>query len=348
MLGMNFGDESCERGAISIALVMREALVDSSKIAVLLPSSKIGVSRESREKTSSFETHGFEPGGEPAPAGPARSLLDTLRPMHALHLYGAVGIAVFGWSLGRWAGFASGKLLPLWLGGALVVYNLDRLKRDPADSTNTPERVRRHGMLRRWSWLAAAAGAAVLVLWPLWLGNGGLLLLTALALPLALSYSFPLLGQRLKDVPVLKTLFVPLAVLMAVLVPPIILQGLAVRPPLLLVAGWSWCLLMFNMLLCDLRDIEGDRAAGTRSLPVLLGAKQTQRLLWLLMVAGAACALMRGWPILSAATAALLILLTLAVQRRRSEAFYEWLADGTLFLPALVDLGKHLAHRLSA
>jgi len=268
--------------------------------------------------------------------------------MHALHIYGAVGIAVFGWSLGRWAGFASGKLLPLWLAGALVVYNLDRLKRDPVDSVNTPERVRWHAMLRRWSWLLTAASALVLVLWPLWIGSGGLLLLTGLALPLSLSYSFPLLGTRMKDVPVLKTLFAPLVVLAAVLAPPVLLQGLAVSPALMLAAGWSWALLMFNMVLCDLRDIEGDRAAGTRSLPVILGRNRTQGLLWLLIVAGAICAVMHGWPILACATVTLLGPLALAAHRRRNEAFYEWLAEGTLFLPALVELGKHLAHRLVA
>jgi 4-hydroxybenzoate polyprenyltransferase len=275
-------------------------------------------------------------------------LRDALRPVHALHIYGAVGIAVFGWSLGRWAGFDSGRLLPLWLAGALVVYNLDRLKEDPADAANTPERVRWHGMLRRWSWLLTATGGVVLVLWPLWIGSGGLLLLTGLALPLSLSYSFPILGWRLKDVPVLKTLFAPLVVLTAVLAPPILLQGLAVSPALLLAAGWSWALLMFNMVLCDLRDIEGDRAEGTRSLPVLLGAKGTVGLLWLLIASGAACALMHGWPILAWATVALLSPLAFAANRRRNEAFYEWLAEGTLFLPALVELGKHLAHRLAA
>jgi len=287
----------------------------------------------------------------------SRRLWNALRPVHVLHVYGAVGIAVFGWSLGRFAGFASGKLLPLWVAGALVVYNLDRLKADPADTINTPERVRWHGMLRRWSWLLTAAGAAVLVLWPLWIRNGGLLLLTALGLPLSLSYSFPLPGpgfmgfkrfRRIKDVPVLKTLFAPLVVLTAVLAPPILLQGLAVGPPLLLAAGWSWSLLMFNMLLCDMRDMEGDRAAGTKSLPVLLGGAWTQGLLWLLIGGGAACALMHGWPILAWTTAALMAPLALAARRRQTEAFYEWLAEGTLFLPALVELGKHLAHRLAA
>jgi len=235
--------------------------------------------------------------------------------------------------------------MPLWLAGALLVYNLDRLKRDPADRVNTPERVRWHGMLRRWSWLLTAAGGAVLVLWPLWTGNGGLLLLTGLAVPLSLSYSFPVLGTRMKDVPVVKTLFAPLVVLSAVLAPPILLQGLRVGPALLLAAGWSWALLMFNMVLCDLRDIEGDRAAGTKSLPVLLGGGGTQGLLWGLIAAGALCAVVHDWPILAWATVALLAPLALAARRRRDEAFYEWLAEGTLFLPALVELGKHLAHR---
>ena len=120
------------------------------------------------------------------------------------------------------------------------------------------------------------------------------------------------------------------------------------NPDLLLVAGWSWALLMFNMVLCDLRDIDGDRATGTRSLPVLMGSEWTQCLLWMLIAGGALCAAVHGWPILAGATVAALAPLALAAQRRRSEAFYEWLAEGTLFLPALVELGKHLAHRLSA
>lgn len=325
-------------------------------MAVLLPSAKTGVSRESRRERSSFETQRGQlhrDAGRPGlfsglSNGLRNRLRNALRPVHALHLYGALGIAAFGWSLGRRAGFASGRLLPLWLAGALVVYNLDRLKRDPADRVNTPERVRSHGMLRRPSWLLTAAGAAVLVLWPLWIGNAGLILLTGLALPLSLSYSFPLLGPRLKDVPVVKTLFAPLVVLTAVLAPPVLLEGLAVNPALWLAAGWSWALLMFNMVLCDLRDIEGDRVAGTRSLPVLLGAEWTQALLWALIAGGVLCAVMRGWPVLAGATAAVLGPLALAAQRRRSEAFYEWLAEGTLFLPALVELGKHLARRLGA
>lgn len=324
---------------------MRDALVASSKMAVLLPSAKTGVSRECRGETSSLETERGKLGGHGGDAGAGWRLWEALRPVHALHIYGAVGIAAFGWSLGRRAGFATGRLLPLWLAGALVVYNLDRLKRDPADCVNTPDRVRRHGTLRWWSWLLTAAGAAVLVLWPLWIGNAGLLLMTGLALPVSLSYSFPLMGPRLKDVPVVKTLFAPLVVLTAVLAPPVLLEGLAVSPALLLAAGWSWTLLMFNMALCDLRDIEGDRAAGTKSLPVLLGEEGTQGLLWALIAAGALCAVMRGWPMLAVAGVAALSPLALAARRRRSEAFYEWLAEGTLFLPAVVEVGKELAHR---
>jgi 4-hydroxybenzoate polyprenyltransferase len=329
---------------------MHEALAATSKIEVLLPSSKIGVSRESRQKTSSFETLS-EPlittSSARNPHSALTTVIEALRPVHALHFYGAAGIAVFGWSLGHWNGFASGSLLPLWLAGALVVYNLDRLKRDPSDTVNTPERVRLHAGLRRCSWLVTIIAGAVLVLWPLWIRSAGLLCLTALALPMALSYSFPVLGGRIKDVPVLKTLFAPLVVLAAVLAPPIFFQGLQVSGALAIAAGWGWALLMFNMLLCDLRDIDGDRAAGIRSLPVVLGENGTMVLLWATIAAGATCAFIRGWPILACATIAALSPLAIAAQRRRNEAFYEWLAEGTLFLPALVELGKHLAHRLA-
>ena len=328
--------------------IMREALAESSKIAVLLPSTNFGVSRESGEETSSLETRGMKAGCARGEKGVGERVRAALRPMHALHVYGAVGIAVFGWSLGRWAGFDSTPLLPLWLAGALLVYNLDRLKRDPADWVNTPERVSAHRTLRGWSWLLAGLGAVVLVAWPLWTGDAGLLVLIGVALPLSLSYTFPLLGQRMKDVPVVKTLFAPLVVLAAVLGPPVLLQGLAVSPALMLAAGWSWALLMFNMVLCDLRDIDGDRALGTRSLPVLLGRKGTHGLLWALIAAGTGCAAIHGWPVLACCTVALLGPLALAAQWRQDEGFYEWLAEGTLFLPALVDLGKHLAHRLAA
>ena len=139
---------------------MREALAASSKIVALLPPSQGAVSRESRRERSSFRSR--------KPIKAAFSALsryaEPLRAVHALHLYGALGIATFGWSLGHWAGFSSARLLPLWLAGALVVYNLDRLKRDPADAINTPARVARHARLRPWSGLLAALGAAILLL----------------------------------------------------------------------------------------------------------------------------------------------------------------------------------------
>ena len=105
---------------------------------------------------------------------------------------------------------------------------------------------------------------------------------------------------------------------------------------------------MFNMLLCDLRDLEGDLAAGVNSVPVLVGRAWTLRLLWLLIATGAGFALVHGGPVLAGATVAALSPLALAARRRRTEAFYEWLADGTLFLLALVELGRQLIHRLIA
>ena len=46
----------------------------------------------------------------------------------------------------------------------------------------------------------------------------------------------------------------------------------------------AWSFLLFNMIICDLRDLAGDRACGVRSLPVALGEKSTRMLLLALLI----------------------------------------------------------------
>ena len=192
--------------------------------------------------------------------------------------------------------------------------------------------------------MLAALGAAVLVLWPLWLGSPALMLLTGLAIPLSLSYSFPLFGRRLKDVPVLKTLFAPLVVLMAVLgaAHPAARTARGRAPPAGRRAGAGRC---SCSIWCSAISATSRATAprARKACPVLLGGEGTQALLWALIGGAVACAAIHGWPILAALTVAALAPLALAAHRPRGEAFYEWLAEGTLFLPALVELGKNLA-----
>lgn len=205
--------------------------------------------------------------------------------LHTLSLYGASGIAAFGWAVCRLLDWSVEPWLPLWFCSALLIYNADRLQPDPADLLNIPLRA---AASARWRGVSRAvfAGAAVfLLVWPLLLRDWltlGLVLTGALV---CLNYSIPLLGFRWKDVPLLKTFFAPTIVTAAILGLPWLHLGPATdAATFALTALRAWSFLLFNMVLCDLRDLAGDRACGIRSLPVVLGEKATRWLLAALLV----------------------------------------------------------------
>lgn len=266
--------------------------------------------------------------------------LAALRAIHTLQLYGAAGVAAFGWGISRLLGFSCAPYAPLWFAGAVLVYNLDRLKHDPSDALNTPERLRQHGRLRRGSIALATLGALVLVALPVCSGDWLLLLLTPAAAVVSLSYSFPIFGFRFKDVPAVKTLFAPTIVLIAYFAPPLFHGQLPFSARVFSAAAWSECLLLFNMVLCDLRDLAGDRSLGTKSIPVLLGENRTRLLLAGLLVAQLGIALANGWMLPGCLSAVYLAALLLALRKPRRESFYEWFVEGILFLPALAALAK--------
>ena len=68
--------------------------------------------------------------------------------MQGLHFFGALAIAGFAWAFCRFYGWRSWDWLPLWGAGAILVYNADRLREDPADSMNVPIRTAEGGRLR--------------------------------------------------------------------------------------------------------------------------------------------------------------------------------------------------------
>src|ERR1043166_9012353 len=127
------------------------------------------VSRERLSATSSPETaviHAAQKPRAEAHEKPERAVWQTLRAIHALQLYGAAGVAAFGWGLSKMLGFSCEKYAPLWFAGALLVYNLDRLKLDPADALNTPERLNQHNRSRAASLALAIASALLLIALP--------------------------------------------------------------------------------------------------------------------------------------------------------------------------------------
>jgi len=267
--------------------------------------------------------------------------------LHALHLYGALGISAFGSAICAVFGWDHSQWVPLWFFGALLVFNIDRALPDAADVINLPKRRATSSRLRWVSWVIALLSGVMLVWWPILQRDWFTLVLVLLGSTLCLSYSLPLFGHRLKEVPLLKTFFAPSLVVLAILSLPLTHDTWPSQPGLLvLTAVWAWGYLLCNMLLCDLRDIKGDRRTGVVSIPVRLGRKATFRLVWILIACTGGLAFLLAalpgssarlvvalWGILGSAYVAGL---AVAAQQRRSERFYEWWVEGMLFLPAVV------------
>lgn len=277
--------------------------------------------------------------------------------LHALHIYGAAGLAAFGWAMGWLLETDARHWVPLWFCGGLLVYNADRLRRDPADAVNVPARTAASARHRPASLVALTLAAFVLIGLPVWRRDWLTLALVLGGGACALGYSIPILGFRWKDLPLIKTLFAPAVVTAAIFgllllgeIVPLRAHYTAHQDPFrrfdqgTLLTAWAFCLLLFNMLLCDLRDLPGDRACGIRSIPVLWGEKGTRRLLWTLAVLGQLL-LTRlilvhhysdlPFALLAAFTGLHEAWLLRAIRHPRSERFYEWAVEGLLYLPAL-------------
>jgi 4-hydroxybenzoate polyprenyltransferase len=264
----------------------------------------------------------------------------------ALSFFGAFGIAGFGWALSRLLFFDCKKYTPLWFFAALFIYNLDRLKTDPADVVNTPNRSRATAGLRKTGIAIAAASAFAIIALPVFQRDWLMLLLTLGGATVCINYSLAPLGFRLKDIPLLKTFFAPTLVAAAFFVPPLLQQRLDFHTPYFFATvAWTFCALLFNMILCDMRDMRGDAGAGVRTLPVLLGVRGTAIALVTLLVftailsvaaiLNAPPARKAAWMLLSPAMVLWLGSLLAALRKPRSESFYEWWVEGILFLPPL-------------
>jgi 4-hydroxybenzoate polyprenyltransferase len=270
----------------------------------------------------------------------------TLASLHALYLYGAAAVAAFGWAICALLGVNAAPWLPLWFCAALLIYNVDRLRAEPADALNLPLRTASMARLRGPAILIAAGAGAVLLILPILRQDWRTLALALGGALVCLNYSIPVGGFRLRDVPLLKSFIAPTVIVAAILGLPVLHGGAwLVSWETARAAAWAWCYLLFNTLLCDLRDLPGDRACGVASLAVRLGARRTVRVLAALILALAVLALIgagqggstgAAWAVLACAAPVVLIALVVRAVRQRSERFYEWCVEGMLFLPALV------------
>ena len=294
---------------------------------------------------------------ENPPPRPIFAEIETV--LHALSLYGAAGIAALGWAMGWLIGLSAAHWLPLWFCGGLLIYNADRLRLDPADTLNLPARTAASARLRRASTVTLTLAALVLIGLPALRREWEILGFVLGGALISLGYSIPILGFRWKDIPFLKSLFAPAVITAAIFSllfhPPMsgaywattLIDVSRLRPwtmILLILAPWAFFYLLFNMLLCDLRDRAGDAQCGIRSIPVVLGEKGTFRLLLTLAGLGqlglsylTQFRIDRVLPfvLLSLLTGGYQLYLLHATRRPRSERFYEWAVEGLLYVPSL-------------
>ncbi|WP_201986748.1 UbiA prenyltransferase family protein [Hymenobacter rubidus] len=238
------------------------------------------------------------------------------------------------------AGAVGYRVVALVFAATLLVYNLDAVlpfkHRQPAGTSGRKAWQQRH---RRG--LAGLAAGSAAVAGVLFLADGWWRYLPAL-LPLAalaLLYSWPLgrwRGQRraLREVPLLK-IFLIAGVWSAITVG---LPTLARHRPLAeatALLAQRFCLVLSLAIVFDVRDLSRDRAAGTRTFPVVLGAAGAKAVALAFLAGAMLLGLERGVPhvglALTGLSAASVILLA---QEYRSDYFFALLADGVLLVPA--------------
>ena len=248
-------------------------------------------------------------------------------------------------SFRRWpaaAGGVNGRVVALVFAATLLVYNLDAVlpfkHRQPAGGSGRKAWQQQHRRV-----LAGLAGTAALAAGYLFLADSwwrylpGLLPLTALALV----YSWPLVrwrGQRraLREVPLLKG-FLIAGVWSAITVG---LPAIALHRPLAEALGLlaqRFGLVLAITIVFDIRDLSRDRAAGTRTFPVVLGVAGAKIVALASLAAAMTLGFERGVPPLglglTALAAAAVILLA---DEQRSDYFFALLADGVLLVPAVL------------
>ncbi len=157
---------------------------------------------------------------------------------------------------------------------AFAVYNFDRLADKTAeDSNSSPQRA---ALLRRFrTTVVGAVWVACLVMLGVAISSGFVGTLWVLAFPLGgLLYVVPLLaGKRLKDIPYLKSVYVP-ACWCTFIGQAASLGAIEIGSELAVFTAFFFLRAFASAAAGDIRDIEADRAAGVRTFVVALGRER--------------------------------------------------------------------------
>lgn len=163
------------------------------------------------------------------------------------------------------------------------IYNLNRKTDEDEDAINHAER---HAFTKKYGPILShsAAGAYIIALCLSILQGPGSLLITAIPLIAGVVYSVPLFParfgfRRLKEVPVMKSVLVAFSWAVPPALLPVCHAALPADTATGIVCIFYFIMVFANTVVFDMRDVEGDIAAGVKTIPVILG---TRRALFLL------------------------------------------------------------------
>ncbi len=221
-----------------------------------------------------------------------RILFRMQRALLLTNIYVSLGAGCLSYASLKLQGFS--QLFPYVLISMLYVQSmhiLAHLTGNKADQYNDPERANFYGKYKiLLTILALAAGSAGLVI-AFTLGLFPFLLLLVLSL-LGLSYNLRLVPsrifsgkyRRLRDIPGSKTFMIAVAWgIVTALLPPFSLAD-KTHWVTLLIFLWAAGIVFVRTAFFDVLDMQGDRIVGKETIAILLGEKQSLRLLKIMLL----------------------------------------------------------------
>ncbi|NYT07857.1 MAG: UbiA family prenyltransferase [Methanomicrobiales archaeon] len=235
--------------------------------------------------------------------------------------------------------------------GMLITYSVYNLNRKTDESEDAINHSKRYEFTKKYERLLfpTAIGAYILALALSWLYGPTVVLISAIPLISGLVYSTPIFPRgfryrRLKEIPVAKSLLVAVAWALPPALLPIYIAGALPSVITLAVILFFSSLVFINTVLFDMRDVEGDRLTGVRTIPVCIGIGNTTRLLNLVNVIFGAAVVFLLWNTIPLSDLLLIVIGILYAhwyirhypQISRSNLLCDLIADGQFIALGLV------------
>jgi 4-hydroxybenzoate polyprenyltransferase len=160
------------------------------------------------------------------------------------------------------------------------IYNMNRKTDEVEDALNHNKRYQITSRFGNILFIASFLSYSVALLFAV---RGGLLTVLISFVPLlaGILYSVPILPRswryhRLKEIPVIKNIVVSGAWALSFSLIPVLMNGLTPDIVTFLVFTFIFSWTIIGSVLPDIRDREGDAAAGIRTIPVIIGVRKTK------------------------------------------------------------------------